>query len=116
MPDAALPEVAGPALAGHPRAFADRMDPKITLRKKPSAYLRQLYFDSVVMTTEGLRHLVAEVGADRIMMGSDHPAGWTTEQVDHILNTPGLSDADRAAMLGETAARLLQLAPCAADR
>jgi hypothetical protein len=27
--------------------------------------------------------------------------------VDHILKTPGLSDADRSAMLGDTAARLL---------
>jgi hypothetical protein len=27
--------------------------------------------------------------------------------VDHILNTPGLSDAERRAMLGETASRLL---------
>jgi hypothetical protein len=29
--------------------------------------------------------------------------------VDHILNTPGLSDDDRIAMLGGTAARLLGL-------
>jgi len=29
--------------------------------------------------------------------------------VDHILNTPGLSDAERAAMLGETASRLLAI-------
>jgi aminocarboxymuconate-semialdehyde decarboxylase len=27
--------------------------------------------------------------------------------VDHILATPGVSDAERAAMLGDTAARLL---------
>jgi hypothetical protein len=29
--------------------------------------------------------------------------------VDHILNTPGLSDDERMAMLGGTAARLLGL-------
>jgi aminocarboxymuconate-semialdehyde decarboxylase len=27
--------------------------------------------------------------------------------VDHILSTPGLSDAEHAAMLGDTAAKLL---------
>ena len=82
-----------------------------TLAKKPSEYLRQLYYDSIVFTPEGLRHLVAEVGASQIVMGTDYPFPWTTTSVDHILNTPGLSDAERAAMLGETAARLLNIKP-----
>ena len=81
------------------------------LAKKPSEYLRQLYFDSKVFTPEGLRHLVAEVGASQIVMGTDYPFPWTTTSVDHILNTPGLSDAERAAMLGETAAKLLNIKP-----
>jgi aminocarboxymuconate-semialdehyde decarboxylase len=54
-----------------------------------------------------LRHLVSEVGASQIVMGTDYPFPWTSTSVDHILNTPGLSDADRAAMLGDTAAKLL---------
>ena len=81
------------------------------LAKKPSEYLRQLYFDSKVFTPEGLRHLVAEVGASQIVMGTDYPFPWTTTSVDHILNTPGLSDAERAAMVGETAAKLLNIKP-----
>jgi aminocarboxymuconate-semialdehyde decarboxylase len=40
-------------------------------------------------------------------MGTDIPFLWTTTSVDHILDTPGLSDADRRAILGETASRLL---------
>ena len=70
-------------------------------------YLRQLYFDSIVFTPQALRHLVTEVGASQIVMGTDYPFPWTKTSVDHILNTPGLSDADRAAMLGDTAAKLL---------
>jgi hypothetical protein len=31
--------------------------------------------------------------------------------VDHILKTPGFSDKERRAMLGETAARLLGIKP-----
>jgi hypothetical protein len=31
--------------------------------------------------------------------------------VNHILDTPGLSDADRVAMLGETAEKLLGMKP-----
>src|ERR1700732_1376011 len=34
----------------------------VPLKKKPSEYLRQLYFDSMVFTPEGLRHLIAEGG------------------------------------------------------
>ena len=82
-------------------------DPKIVLKKKPTEYLNQLYFDSLVFTSEALRHLVAQVGSSQIVIGTDHPIPWQTEAVDHILKTPSLSDAERAAILGETAAKLL---------
>lgn len=80
------------------------------LKKKPTEYLRQLYYDSMVFTPEGLRHLVAECGASQIMIGTDYPFPWSTTTVDHVLDTPGLSDADKRAILGETAARLLRIA------
>ena len=35
-----------------------------TLKKKPTEYLRQLYFDSIVFTPEALRHLAAEAGPE----------------------------------------------------
>jgi len=76
-------------------------------QRQPSEYLKQLYFDSMVFTPEGLRHLIAEVGVSQIVMGTDHPFQWTTTSVNHILDMPGLSDADRIAMLGETASKLL---------
>ena len=44
-----------------------------TLKKRPSEYLKQCYFDSMVFTTEGLRHLVEEYGASHIVMGTDYP-------------------------------------------
>ena len=78
-----------------------------TLKKKPTAYLRQLYFDSIVFTPEALRHLAAETGPNQIIMGTDYPFPWTSTSVDHILATPGLSDADKIAMLGGTAMGLL---------
>ncbi len=80
---------------------------KVALKKKPSEYVRQLYFDAMVFTPEGLRHLIAEAGVSQIVMGTDHPFPWTTTAVDHILDQPGLSDADRVAMLSGTASRLL---------
>jgi aminocarboxymuconate-semialdehyde decarboxylase len=52
---------------------------------------------------------VAECGVSQIMIGTDYPFPWSTTTVDHVLNTPGLSDADKRAILGETAARLLKI-------
>ncbi len=81
------------------------------LKKHPSEYLRQLYFDSLVFTPEALRHLMAECGASQIVMGTDWPFPWTTTAVDHILNTPGLNIEQKRAMLGGTAAKLLGINP-----
>jgi aminocarboxymuconate-semialdehyde decarboxylase len=80
---------------------------QVQLKKRPTEYLRQLYYDSIVFTPEALRHLAAEVGTGQIVMGTDYPFPWTSTSVDHILNTPAFSDAERAAMLGGTASRLL---------
>ena len=77
------------------------------IKKRPSEYLKQLYFDTMVFNTEGVRHLAAEVGVDRLVVGTDYPYPWTKTAVDLILQTPGLSDADKVAILGGTAARLL---------
>ena len=95
-----------------PRAdFASRVEPErfadIPLKKKPSEYLRQLYCDSLVFTSEALQHLVAVVGSSQVVLGTDHPMPWQPDAVDHILNTPSLNDNERIALLGETAAKLL---------
>ena len=103
---------------GYLPSYADRSDhgcmafPQsctAQLKKQPTEYLRQLYFDSLVFSPEALRHLVAQCGAGQIMMGTDYPFPWTTTAVDHILRTPGLSASQQRAILGETAARLLSI-------
>ena len=82
-----------------------------TLKKKPTEYLRQLYVDSIVFTPEALRHLAAETGPGQVVMGTDYPFPWTSTSVDHILETPGLTDADKVAILGGTAMGLLGIKP-----
>jgi aminocarboxymuconate-semialdehyde decarboxylase len=66
-----------------------------------------MYYDTMVFNTEGVHHLAAEVGVSQLVIGTDFPYPWTKTQVDLILQTPGLSDADRTAILGGTAAKLL---------
>jgi aminocarboxymuconate-semialdehyde decarboxylase len=81
-------------------------NPNITLKKKPSEYLNQLYFDAMVFTPEGLRHLVAQVGASQVLLGTDHPIPWEQHPVDHVFATTTLSDKQKIAILGGNAARL----------
>lgn len=103
-------------------SYAPRMDrschvspqncnPDIVLKKRPTEYLRQLVFDSLVFTPEALRHLVAEVGASQVVIGTDHPIPWEDDPVGHVMATPELSDDDRLAILGGNAIRLLGLDP-----
>jgi aminocarboxymuconate-semialdehyde decarboxylase len=81
-------------------------DPTIKLKKKPTEYLNQLYFDALVFTPEALRHLVAQVGASQVMLGSDYPYIWELNPADAILATNTLSDKEKLAILGGNAAKL----------
>ena len=79
------------------------------IAKRPSEYLKQIYYDTMVFRPEGVRHLAAEVGAGQLMIGTDYPYPWTDKAVDLILETPEISNDDKIAILGGTAARLLGL-------
>jgi aminocarboxymuconate-semialdehyde decarboxylase len=81
-------------------------NPDIKLKKKPTEYLNQLHFDALVFTPEALRHLVAQVGASQVVLGTDHPIPWEEHPVDHVFATTTLSDDQKAAILGGNAARL----------
>ncbi|MFC5496264.1 amidohydrolase family protein [Caenimonas terrae] len=82
-------------------------NPAITLKKKPSEYAKQIYYDSLVISPEALRNLVAQVGASQVMIGTDQPIPWNEAPIDHVMAAPGLSDAQRDGILGLNAARLL---------
>jgi len=84
-------------------------NPDIKLEKKPTEYLNQLYFDTLVFTPEALRHLAAQVGASQLMIGTDSPIPWENYPIEHIMGTPGLTNEQRAGMLGDNAAKLLKI-------
>lgn len=101
-------------------SYADRADhsclvspancnPDIKLKKKPTEYLKQIYFDSLIFEPEAIRHLAAQVGASQIVLGSDYPYIWEMHPVDPIFATPSLSDDERADILGRTAAKLFNM-------
>jgi aminocarboxymuconate-semialdehyde decarboxylase len=87
-----------------------RADAKCANARRPRTYFqRELFIDTMVFSDEGLRHLVAEVGAEQIMYGTDHPYNWPVT-VDLVVNASYLSDAQKAAILGGNLARVLQIA------
>jgi predicted TIM-barrel fold metal-dependent hydrolase len=78
-------------------------------KKRPKEYLRsQIIVDTMVLTDEGLRHIVNEMGVSQIVYGTDNPLNWPVT-VDLVLNATWLSNADKEAILGGNLARLLRI-------
>lgn len=78
-------------------------------KRNPSDYFRsQIIVDSMIFSGEGLRHLVAEVGAGQVVYGSDIPYDWP-DTIDLIVAEPSLKEADKLAILGGNLARLLRI-------
>jgi len=78
-------------------------------KKQPSDYLKnQILVDTIIISDEGLRHLVAEAGVGQVVFGTDMPFNWHSN-VDLVLNAKFLTDADKEAILGGTLVKLLRL-------
>jgi aminocarboxymuconate-semialdehyde decarboxylase len=98
-----------PAYSGRiDHAAAARPDTCTCIKEMPTTYLKRLYFDSLVYTHHQLEYLVAQYGADHILVGTDYPADMgEIDPVGFIEGAPGLDDKIRRAILGGNAARLL---------
>jgi aminocarboxymuconate-semialdehyde decarboxylase len=78
-------------------------------KKHPREYFKQqILVDSMIFSQEGLRHLVAELGASQIVYGTDTPYNWPAA-VDLILNAPFLKDSEKEAILGGNVMKLLRI-------
>ena len=99
-----LPSYCGRSNHGH----AVRPEARANASQSPVEYLRKIWFDTLVYEPEALRHLVETVGASQLVVGSDYPFDMGHEDPHDLLaNTPGLSDSQRAAILGGNALMLL---------
>lgn len=85
-----------------------REDCRTNITQLPSEYIKKLYFDTVVFSDHQLRYLIDTWGADHVVMGTDYPYDMAeTDPVGHVCSIDGLSDADRARIVGGNAADLL---------
>jgi aminocarboxymuconate-semialdehyde decarboxylase len=91
-------------------AHAAREDCRRVIDQAPSSYLKKLYFDTVVFSHAQLEYLVAQYGSDHILLGTDYPFDMAmTDPVGFIERAPKLKRADKDAIVGGNAARLLNL-------
>ena len=75
----------------------------------PAEGFRRLYFDTVMFEPRALRFLCDTVGADKVMLGSDFPFGIGDPDPRRIVDETALTDAERQAILGATAARVFHV-------
>jgi predicted TIM-barrel fold metal-dependent hydrolase len=61
----------------------------------------------MAFSSEGIRHLVAELGVSQVVYGTDIPFNWP-DAVDLIQNAT-LSNAEKEAVLGGNLTKLLHL-------
>jgi aminocarboxymuconate-semialdehyde decarboxylase len=81
------------------------------MRRAPGEYLKQLYFDTLVYEPESLRHLIEQVGASQLVVGTDYPFDMGMYQIHALLDSvPNLTEEDKAAILGGNAAKLFSIA------
>jgi aminocarboxymuconate-semialdehyde decarboxylase len=80
------------------------------LKYPPSHYLRRFHYDTVAHSAPILMNIARQVGADRIVAGTDFPADMSdVDPVRTVESLTELSAADRELILRGNAARLLKL-------
>ncbi len=81
-----------PAYSGRiDHAWGARSDSHGTLPDPPSTYLKRIYVDAIVFTPHQLEALVALLGPDHVMLGTDYPYDMGEyDPLAHLASTPTL--------------------------
>ncbi len=87
-----------------------RKEPKAVIQRPPSEYFNLLYFDFITHSAPALSYLVENVGAEKVVLGTDYPFDMGKyDGVEFIAALPGLSDDQREMIYGRNTAALLKL-------
>lgn len=90
-------------------SYSLRPELKKIIPQKPSAYLKKMYFDSIVHSSAALQYLVGVVGVDRVVIGTDYPMGMGDFESVTKVTQLDLPAAKRELILGGNAARVLNI-------
>ncbi len=87
-----------------------RPEPKARVQRPPSAYLKQLYFDTITHWGPALEFLVRTVGPEHVLLGSDYPFDMgPADPVGFVRQQAGIDATAKQMILGGNAASLLKL-------
>ena len=75
----------------------------------PSKYLERFTYDTIVHSKSVMEYLIRELGAERVMVGSDYCYAMGYERPLQFLEQIDINSEQRAKILGGTAAALLKL-------
>jgi aminocarboxymuconate-semialdehyde decarboxylase len=78
------------------------------IKRKPSSYLRRIYYDTVTFTPEALDLCIRVGGVDRVMYGSDYPHN-IGDMKGCLARVDARRPAERKAMRGGNAMRIFKL-------
>ncbi len=96
-----------PSLRGRLDMGWDRKPVAHTTSAPPRELFDRLYYDTAVFDPAILRRLVEDVGADHVLLGTDHPFDLAERDPIGFVDSAGLDDVARGLILHRTAARLL---------
>ncbi len=82
---------------------------RLHLPHPPSHYLQRFTYDTVVHSKSIMEFVIGEVGAERIMIGSDYCFDMGYERPVHFLDQVNITSEQRGMILGQNAARILKL-------
>jgi aminocarboxymuconate-semialdehyde decarboxylase len=90
-------------------SYGLRPDLQKTVPRRPSEYLKKLYFDTIVHSVAALHYLVQVVGADRVVVGTDFPMAMGDFNSIRKVEALNLTEDERNLILGGNATQVLGL-------
>ena len=98
-----------PGIRGRLDMGWERKDVAHTIPVPPSEFTDRLYYDTAVFSTVLLGRLVEDVGADHVLLGTDHPFELGDRDPLGTVRALGLDEADTRRILCDNATELLGL-------
>ncbi|VTU14263.1 putative metal-dependent hydrolase of the TIM-barrel fold protein [Variovorax sp. SRS16] len=99
-----LPYLVGRFEKGDEVELAERRQ----MKRKPTDYLRHIYFDSITYNLGALQYLISVVGAEHVMLGTDWPH-WVHDTKGAFANTARLPQDQTDAVRFANARRVFNL-------